>query len=86
MLSEVRQWKTDSVWYHLHLKFQKYNQLVNVTERSRLTDKEKKLVVTSGEREGGGEVEDTGLRDTTIRYKIRHKDVLYNTSNITSIL
>ena len=30
-----------------------YNKLVNKTENSRLTDTENKLVVTSGEREGG---------------------------------
>ena len=35
----------------------KYNQLVNITKRSRLTEIQNKLVVTTGER-GGGEGQD----------------------------
>ena len=35
------------------MESKKYNKLVNKTKRSRLTDIENKLVVTSGEREEG---------------------------------
>ena len=42
------------------------NKLMNITKRSRLTDTENKLVVTSGEREGG-----TGKKGQKIkRYKL----------------
>ena len=44
--------KTNTIWYHLYAESKKYDKLVNIIERSRLTDTEKKLVVTSGEREG----------------------------------
>ena len=56
MLSEIRQRKTNIVWYHLHVESKKYNKSVNKTNKqtkSRLTDIENKLVVTSGERERG---------------------------------
>ena len=45
-----------NVWYHLYVESKKYNKLVNITKRSRLTDIENKLVVTSGERERGGAI------------------------------
>ena len=35
------------------MESKKYNKPVNITKRNRLTDIENKLVVTSGEREGG---------------------------------
>ena len=41
------------VWYHLYVESEKYNKLVNIIKRSRLTDTENKLLVTSKEREGG---------------------------------
>ena len=50
-LSELSQKKVNTVWYHLYMESKKYNKLVNITKRSRLTDIENKLVVTSG----GGE-------------------------------
>ena len=37
-----------------YCKKKKSNKLVNITKRSRLRDLKNKLVVTSGEREGGG--------------------------------
>ena len=48
MLSEISQRKTNTVWYHLYVESKKYNKLVNITKRSRPTDIENKLVVTSG--------------------------------------
>ena len=35
------------------MEYKKYNKLMNKTTRNRLTDIKNKLVVTSGEREGG---------------------------------
>ena len=35
---------------------QKYNKLVNITKRNRLTDIEDKLVIIGGEKEGGGTI------------------------------
>ena len=35
------------------MESKKYNKLLNITKRNRLTDIENKLVVTTGEREGG---------------------------------
>ena len=51
-------------------------------KRSRLTDIENELVVTSGE---GGQYRVKG-EPQTIRCKISHKGVLYNTGNIANIL
>ena len=45
--------KDKIVWYHIYIKSKKCNKLVNKTKRSRLTNTENKLVITSGEREGG---------------------------------
>ena len=53
MLSEISQRKINTVWYHLYVESKKYNKLVNIKKRSRLTDIENKLMITSGEREGG---------------------------------
>ena len=47
MLSEIRQRKTDIVWYHLYVESKKYND-----KGSRFTDIENKLMVTSGWRRG----------------------------------
>ena len=55
MLSETSQTEKDK-YCMLSLTcgiLKKYNKLVTITKRSRLTDTENKLVVTSGEREGG---------------------------------
>ena len=48
----VRQRKTNTVCYHLYVESKKYNKLVKKTKISRLTDIEKKLVVTSWYKEG----------------------------------
>ena len=53
MLSEISQRKINVVQSHLYVKSKKYNKLVNITEKNRLTDTKNKLVVTSGEREVG---------------------------------
>ena len=45
------------------MESKKYNKLVNITKEKQLTDIENKLVVTSGEREGGkGNIGVWGLR------------------------
>ena len=41
---------------------------------------------TSGEKERGGEGRDRGVIGQIIRYKICHKDILYNTGNIANAL
>ena len=51
MLSEVSQ--TNTVCYHLYVESKKYNKLVNVTKKNKLTDTENKLVVTGRKREEG---------------------------------
>ena len=33
MLSEIRQRKTNTVWYHLYVEAKKYNKLVNITKK-----------------------------------------------------
>ena len=54
MLSKISQRKTNTVWYHLYVEHRRCSKLVKITKRCRLTDTDNKLVVTSGEREGGG--------------------------------
>ena len=66
------------------MESKKYNKLVNIQKRSRLTDVEKKLAVTSeeeGQYRGGG-----GWKVQTTGCKMGYKDVLYNTGNIANIL
>ena len=41
------------MWYHIYVECKKYNKLVNITKRSRLTDIENKLGATSAEMERG---------------------------------
>ena len=43
------------MWYYLYVEAKKYNKLVNITKKKQ-TDIENKLVVTSGEMEGGGNI------------------------------
>ena len=43
MLSEIRQRKTNTVWYHLYVESKKYNK-----KGSRVTDTEDKLMAASG--------------------------------------
>ena len=35
MLSEISQRKTNTVWYHWHVKYKKYNRLVIITEKEK---------------------------------------------------
>ena len=65
MLSEIRVRKLTTVWYNLYLESKKYNKLVNITttKKSRFIDIENKLVVTNGEREGGGGRGKAGVGD-----------------------
>ena len=65
-----------------------YTKLANVTQkkRSKLTDREKKLVVTGREREESrGNIGTGNQKVQTVRYKISYKDVPYNMGNITNI-
>ena len=63
------------------MESKKYNKLVTITKRSRLTDIENKLAEKEWRR---GKIE--GDQDIqTIRYKISYKDILYNTRNIANI-
>ena len=51
MLIEISQTeKTNALWYHLYVESKKHNKLVN--KKSRLVDRENKLMVINGEREG----------------------------------
>lgn len=43
----------------------KYNELVNITKRSKLTDIENKLVATTGEEKWGGQYTGRGVRGTS---------------------
>ena len=55
VISELSQTKKDkycTVWYHLYVESKNDSKLVNKKKGSRLTDKENKLVVTCGGREG----------------------------------
>ena len=48
MLSEMTQ-----ILYNFYVETKKWNKLVNIATKQALTDKENKLVVTSGEKEMG---------------------------------
>ena len=64
------------------MESKKYNKLVTITKRSRLTDIENKLAEKEGRR---GKIE--GDQDMqTIRYKISYKDILYNMGNVANTL
>ena len=78
LVKELRQRKTNSLGYHLHVESKKRKQ-VYITKQ-RLTQTENKQVVTSGKREGGTrQVGDEEIQ--TIMNKIRYKDILYSTEN-----
>ena len=48
-VKKVRQKKTNTVWYRLFVESKKHNKLVNmIKKRSRLTDIDNKVVITSG--------------------------------------
>ena len=64
------------------MESKKYNKLVTITKRSRLTDIENKLAEKEWRR---GKIE--GDQDMqTIRYKISYKDILYNMGNVANTL
>ena len=75
-------------WFHLYVEPKKIQHTSEYNKkRSRLTDVGNKLVVTSGEREGGrGNIRVGDQEVQTITYKIIYKDILYNTVNIANIL
>ena len=50
MLSEITQTEKDKCINHLYMKPKKYNKPVKTTKRSRPTNAEHKLMVTSGEK------------------------------------
>ena len=86
-LSEISHTKTNTVRYHLYVESKRNNNLVHVTKRSRLTDKENKLVGTSGEREGGrGNIGVGDEEFQTTRYEISYEDILCSTENTANIL
>ena len=64
-VGEISQIKINTVWYHLYVESEKHNKVLNITKRCKLTDIQKKGVVTSEEREG--EEGNTGVKDK--RYK-----------------
>ena len=50
-LSEVRQRRANTIWYHLHVKSKIWYKWTYLQNRNWLSDIENKLVVTRGERE-----------------------------------
>ena len=61
ILSEVRQRKTNIIWYHSYVESKKkWHKWTYLHNRNRLTDIENKLVVTNGEREGEGQFRGEG--------------------------
>ena len=64
------------------MESKKYNKLVTITKRSRLTDIENKLAEKEWRR---GKIE--GDQDIhIIRYEISYKDILYNMGNVANTL
>ena len=53
---KYKQFKNTTNATNIQLK-NKYNKLVNITEKRRFTDTENKLEVISGKREGGGAIQ-----------------------------
>ena len=53
ILSEIRQWKTNIIWYHLYVECKKKNDTNSLlTNRNRLTDLEKEFMITEGKAGG----------------------------------
>ena len=79
-----------TVCFDLYVESKKYTSEKKTSEYNKKeadTDIEKKLVITSGEREGGrGNIRAGEKEVQTIMYKINYKDILYNTGNIANIL
>ena len=53
MLSEISQRKTNAIWYQLYVESKKTQQTSEYNKKETDSNSENKLVVTSGEREGG---------------------------------
>ena len=53
-LSEISQKKVNTVEYHLYGESKKHYKPANITNRRKITDKEKKLAVSMEGREEGG--------------------------------
>ena len=54
ILSEVRQGKTNILWYHLYVESKNKYKRIYIQNRNRFTNTENKLMVTEGERWGEG--------------------------------
>ena len=65
MLSEIRQRKINTLWYHSYVEYKKYNKLVNVTKKKQ-TDRyrEQSGGYQWGEGSGEGQYRVRGLRGT----------------------
>ena len=55
MLSEINQRKTNTVWFHLYMEYEKYSKLVNITKKKQT---HRYRLQSSGYqwREGGGNI------------------------------
>ena len=72
MLTEIRQKKTNTIWFHLYVESKKENN--EQTKTNGILSTEKKLVATRGE------------LGQTSSYKISHRDEKYNIDNIVNIV
>ena len=66
IISEVRQRKANTVWYHLYVESKKNNTNESIYKTNRLTDTESKLSVTKVEMEEVGINQEDGIN----RYKL----------------
>ena len=78
MLSEMTQ---RQILYNFYVETKKRNKLVNIATKQALTDKENKLVVTSGEKEMGrgwvgvrGQEIQTTMYKIKLQYTVEHKE------------
>ena len=68
---------------HFYVESKKYNKLVKIKKKQNHRCREQ-TVVTSGEREGGGNIGASEVQN--FMYKISHQDILYNTGTIANHL
>ena len=68
------------IWIHISISIAIYLSMTNeyIKNRNRLTDIENKLVVTGGEREGGGSRKRYEIKGHITIYKIINKNILYS--------
>ena len=87
ILNEVRQGKTNTIWYHLYVKPENYNILVNITKNKQTHRYREQISCYQWreEREGGGNIRIEEYEVQTLRYKISYKDIMYNAKNIANI-